>query len=141
MIETLDNETNKDIDEVVDKVLNNDNDVKDNNKELNEDVNDNLNHADDTIDNVDDEDGFDYELNEDNLMLTTIDNPYDPKTQYDEWKQWDNEQGYDTEEYIARLVHMEEDYDVDDEFLLNILTTKVINEILENDSTNLYRLI
>lgn len=81
------------------------------------------------------------EINEDELTLTTIDNPFSPKTEYHLWKRWDKDNGYDTEEYIARLINMEEEYDVDDEFLLNVLTNKVINEILENDDLGLYRLI
>jgi len=74
-------------------------------------------------------------------MLSTIDNPFSPKTEYDKWKRWDNENGYNTEEYIARLINMKESYDVDDEFTLNILTTKVINEILANDDQVIYRLV
>lgn len=86
-------------------------------------------------------DEFNYEVNEDELMLSTIDNPYNPKTDYDMWKRWDKDNGYNTEEYIARLVKMEEDFDIDDDFMLNILTTKVVNDILENDDLNLYRLV
>ena len=75
------------------------------------------------------------------LVLTTIDNPFNPKTEYEQWKRWDNENGYNTEEYIARLINMEADYEVDDEVLLNELTNKVINEILENDTLEVYQLV
>lgn len=80
-------------------------------------------------------------VDEDSLVLTTIDNPYSPKTEYYEWKRFDREQGYNTEEYIGRLVIMEKDYDVDDELMMNVLTNKVITEILANDSLNIYRLV
>lgn len=80
-------------------------------------------------------------LETDQMMLTTIDNPFNPKTNYDEWRQWDQDSGYNTEEYIARLLNMEEDYDVDDEFALNMLTSKVINDILEQDTEHIYMLV
>lgn len=36
-------------------------------------------------------------------MLTTIDNPYDPFTQFDDWKAFDELNGYYTCEYLARI--------------------------------------
>jgi hypothetical protein len=36
-------------------------------------------------------------------MLTTIDNPYNPFMQYDEWLQFDESSGYYTTQYLARL--------------------------------------
>ena len=38
-------------------------------------------------------------------MLTTIDNPYDPYTQYDEWLSHDEQAGYHTNEYLARIAN------------------------------------
>lgn len=86
-------------------------------------------------------DSLDIETDESELMLSTVDNPFNPKTQYDEWKQFDNDNGYYTEEYIARLINMESDYDADDEFMLNIITSRVIDDILENDDLELYVLV
>lgn len=77
----------------------------------------------------------------DDKMLTTVDNPYSPKTEYYEWSLFDRENGWYTEEYIARLVSMEEDFDVDDEFMMNMLTNKVIDEILRLDDQDVYRLV
>lgn len=37
-------------------------------------------------------------------MLTTIDNPYNPFTQYDEWYAYDRYLGHYTPEYLARVV-------------------------------------
>ena len=78
----------------------------------------------------------------DDLVLTTHDNPYNPKTDYGLWKRWDNDHGYNTEEYIARLVVDEMmDKDMDDEFAMNLAIDKVRNEILEQDDQEIYRLV
>lgn len=37
------------------------------------------------------------------VMLTTIDNPFDPFTQWDDWYFYDLSQGYNTCERLARL--------------------------------------
>ena len=37
-------------------------------------------------------------------MLTTTDNPFDPWTQYTEWNAFDQEQGYNTAAFLARIV-------------------------------------
>lgn len=36
-------------------------------------------------------------------MLTTIDNPYSPFTQWDEWYSFDEAKGYCTSGYLARI--------------------------------------
>lgn len=41
-------------------------------------------------------------------MLTTIDNPYDPFTQWDDWLRYDRDQGYYTNEYLARVANTDE---------------------------------
>lgn len=77
----------------------------------------------------------------DNLVLTTIDNPYNPKTDYDNWKSFDSDNEYNTEEFVARLLSMEVGFDMDDDMKMNELTNKVINEILEHDMTKMYILV
>lgn len=37
-------------------------------------------------------------------MITTIDNPFNPFTEYDAWLDYDEKQGYFTNNYLARLV-------------------------------------
>lgn len=37
-------------------------------------------------------------------MLTTMDNPFDPFTQFDEWFAFDTQKGYNTSAYLARIV-------------------------------------
>lgn len=36
-------------------------------------------------------------------MLTTVDNPWNPFTHYDEWQEFDESAGYYTIQYLARL--------------------------------------
>lgn len=40
---------------------------------------------------------------EEEAMLTTIDNPYNPFTQWDLWYAFDYQKGYHTSEYLARV--------------------------------------
>lgn len=37
-------------------------------------------------------------------MLTTLDNPYNPFTDYDKWWQWDKNNNYNTPELLARVM-------------------------------------
>jgi len=37
------------------------------------------------------------------FMLTTVDNPYDPFTQFNEWRVWDESRGYHTLSLLARV--------------------------------------
>lgn len=41
--------------------------------------------------------------NTDEKMLTTVDNPYDPFTHYQEWDQYDREKSYNTNSLLARF--------------------------------------
>lgn len=71
-----------------------------------------------------------------NVMLTTIDNPYNPFTHYDEWFNYDSAKGYDTPNYLARMT----DYsmalgDPDIEMLTNF----AIDDIVELNVLNIYR--
>ena len=36
--------------------------------------------------------------------ITTTDNPFNPITDYDRWANYDHQKGYDTSEYLARVV-------------------------------------
>lgn len=37
------------------------------------------------------------------VFLSTIDNPFDPHTQWQEWKRFDEDKGYYTSQYLARV--------------------------------------
>lgn len=44
------------------------------------------------------------------VAVTTTDNPYNPLTDYDKWEAYDREQGYNTSEYLARVVRTTNEY-------------------------------
>lgn len=68
-------------------------------------------------------------------MLTTIDNPFDPFTQYDNWVSYDEQAGYFTNEYIARIANINPtmtDKEVDEAI------DNAINEIVLIDPIGVY---
>ena len=42
-------------------------------------------------------------------MLTTIDNPYDPFTEWDQWYALDTQLGYNTPAYLARVAKVSDE--------------------------------
>ena len=75
------------------------------------------------------------------LMLTTLDNPYNPKTDYINWRIWDMENGYFTEAYLARLTDIPDSVDIDDDATINQLTNEAIRSILDHDVLGIYKLV
>lgn len=68
--------------------------------------------------------------------LTTVDNPYNPFTEFDKWFLFDEEKGYHTCGLLGRIsktnpLMKDEEYDSEIE--------RAIDEIIKNDFTNLYR--
>ncbi len=69
-------------------------------------------------------------------MLTTIDNPWDPFTQYPEWYAFDQSHGYDTPGYLARVCRFSydlSDADQDD------LVEEAIDKIVRDDDFGIYK--
>ena len=50
-------------------------------------------------------------------MLTTVDNPFSPVTQYDAWDAWDRAQGYCTNALLARIVRTSDEISEADQVL------------------------
>lgn len=71
-------------------------------------------------------------------MLTTEDNPYDPRTQFELWLDWDHEQGYFTNEYLSRVANVPPDMD-DEE--ADILYDLAIQSILEENLLGIYKIV
>lgn len=69
-------------------------------------------------------------------MLTTIDNPFDPFTQFDSWFQFDIEKGYYSCSKLARIAKLSDDMsekETDDEI------ERAIDEIIKYDFMNVYK--
>ena len=68
--------------------------------------------------------------------LTTIDNPYSPFTDFEQWFMFDVEKGYNTCGYLARIAHTSDE-------LTEQETTEEINraidEIIKYDFMNIYK--
>lgn len=44
------------------------------------------------------------------IALSTSDNPYNPLIDYDAWDAYDKQMGYNTSEYLARIVRTTKEY-------------------------------
>ena len=70
------------------------------------------------------------------FVLTTVDNPYDPITRWDEWYQYDTAKGYDTLNYLARVCHTSNELsDADQEAAVQ----DAIYEIVRENVNGLYK--
>lgn len=69
-------------------------------------------------------------------MLTTVDNPFDPFTQFDQWYAWDQAAGYYTSDYLARIVRTSDDLsDADQDLAIEY----AIDEIVRENVLGIYR--
>lgn len=69
-------------------------------------------------------------------MLTTVDNPFDPFTQFDEWYNFDEAAGYRTTQFLARVVKSSDQLSEADQSLAIELA---IDEIVNENVSGLYR--
>lgn len=69
-------------------------------------------------------------------MLTTIDNPYNPWTHYDEWFAWDAQAGYHTPGYLARIVRSSDELSDEDQ---SLAIEQAIEEIIEENVLGIYK--
>ena len=74
-------------------------------------------------------------VNKGNSMLTTLDNPYNPFTQFDEWYEFDIEKGYNTLGYLARIVKTSDDLSEEDE---SLAIEEGIDEIVKLNLLGIY---
>ena len=68
--------------------------------------------------------------------LTTVDNPYNPFTQFDSWFLFDTEKGYNTCGYLARISKTSDTLS-DEENEAQV--QKAIDEIIKYDFNNIYK--
>lgn len=66
------------------------------------------------------------------MMLSTIDNPFNPFTEWDKWLAYDESQGYYSSNFLARIANYSDDLSDLDQI---IEKNRAIDEIIENDVT------
>ena len=71
-------------------------------------------------------------------MLTTTDNPFDPFTQFDEWLAFDDDKGYHTYSYLARITRSSNALSPQDE---DDAIEYAMNEIVELNVLGVYQKI
>jgi hypothetical protein len=69
-------------------------------------------------------------------MLTTVDNPFNPSTQFDEWYAYDLRMGYGTMELLARIVRTSHDLSEADQ---DDAIEKAIDEVCEYNVNGMFR--
>lgn len=69
-------------------------------------------------------------------MLTTVDNPFNPHTQFDEWFAFDEQQGHHTSSFLARMVHTSNE--LPDAWQISEINA-VIDEIVRLNPSGMYR--
>lgn len=69
-------------------------------------------------------------------MLTTVDNPFDPFTRFDEWLAYDRRLGYDTPGMLARVAKVSNDLSEPDQALA---VQDAIDEIVSENVSGMWR--
>jgi len=68
--------------------------------------------------------------------LTTVDNPYDPYEQFDQWFAFDTEKGYNCCGLLERVARTSEELSPEDN---RIEINNAVDQIVLNDPTGLYK--
>ena len=74
--------------------------------------------------------------NNNECMLTTIDNPYDPFDQFRSWYMFDVEKGYNSCSRLARIAHLSDSFSQKEE---DEEIERAIDEIIKYDFMNIYK--
>lgn len=70
------------------------------------------------------------------VALTTFDNPFNPLEQFDQWFQFDEENGYHSSAYLARIARTSDQLsDVENEEEIE----RAIDEIIKYDFLGIYK--
>jgi hypothetical protein len=77
----------------------------------------------------------DMAADDQDYMLTTTDNPWNPFTDWEEWYAWDHMAGYDTPSYLARVAKTSIDLSDADQ---DLLIRQAIDEIVDLNVLGIY---
>jgi hypothetical protein len=69
-------------------------------------------------------------------MLTTVDNPFDPFTRFDEWLEYDSSMGYNTPAFLDRIANVSNDMSEPDQALA---IQEAIDEIVYENVLGMWR--
>lgn len=62
-------------------------------------------------------------------MLTTVDNPYSPFTEYDKWFQFDRDKGYNTCGLLGRIARSSHELsDADEDLAIELAMQEIVRE-------------
>ena len=89
----------------------------------------------DTIINKDNNSTNENDDGSEQSMVTTIDNPFNPFTQFDEWLAFDESKGYFTLNYLARILKSSDELSIIDQ---NIAAEEAIDEIVDMNILGIY---
>lgn len=68
-------------------------------------------------------------------MLTTVDNPYNPHTEFDDWNEYDVRSGHNTLAFLARIARTSDELSIPDQELAIDLA---IDEIVRENVSGMY---
>jgi hypothetical protein len=69
-------------------------------------------------------------------MLTTVDNPFNPFTEFDEWYEYDVSLGYNTAAFLGRIARVSPDVSETDQALA---IQNAIDEIVKENVSGMWR--
>lgn len=69
-------------------------------------------------------------------MLTTVDNPFDPFDNYDEWYAYDSQVGHHTPSFLARVTVLSDELSEEDQ---GLAIEEAIDEIVSENVSGLYK--
>lgn len=69
-------------------------------------------------------------------MLTTVDNPFDPSTQFDDWYAFDTAKGYYTIAFLARIVRTSDELSEADQ---SLAIEQAIDEIVNENVSGMHK--
>lgn len=72
------------------------------------------------------------------VMITTVDNPFNPLTDWDDWYNYDESKGYYTSEYLARITKTSDDLGEKEQ---DQAIEDAIDEIIELNPDGFYKKI